>query len=139
MGWKSLDDMELDGKRVLLRVDINVPVENGRVTDATRIERIVPTVTDILSRGGKVTLLAHFGRPKGKVVDEMSLKQVLPALEKALGRDVAFVSSLDAAAEAQGDLQLMENIRFYPGEEANDEGDGARRERSCSWNSAAVA
>ncbi len=122
MGWKTLDDMDLNGKRVLLRVDINVPVEEGRVTDATRIERIVPTVNDILSRGGKVTLLAHFGRPKGKVVEEMSLRQVLPALEKALSRDVAFVPSLDAAAEAQGDLQLMENIRFYPGEEANDEG-----------------
>ena len=120
MGWKSLDDMDLNAKRVLLRVDINVPVEDGRVTDATRIERIVPTVNDILSRGGKVTLLAHFGRPKGKVVEEMSLKQVLPALENALGRDVAFVPSLEAAAGAQDDLQLMENIRFYPGEEAND-------------------
>ena len=64
MGWKTLDDMDLAGKRVLLRVDINVPVENGKVTDATRIERIVPTVEDILSRGGKPVIVAHFGRPR---------------------------------------------------------------------------
>ena len=66
MAWKTLDDIDLAGKRVLVRVDLNVPVENGRVTDATRIERIVPTVRDILDKGGKPVLLAHFGRPKGK-------------------------------------------------------------------------
>jgi phosphoglycerate kinase len=66
MAWKTLDDMDLKGKTVLTRVDINVPVENGRVTDATRIERIVPTVQDIRAKGGKVVLLAHFGRPRGR-------------------------------------------------------------------------
>ena len=86
MAWKTLDDMDLTGKVVLTRVDINVPVEDGRVTDATRIERIVPTIRDILKAGGKPVLMAHFGRPKGKVVPEMSLKVVLPALEAALGQ-----------------------------------------------------
>ncbi len=77
MGWKSLDDMELNGKRVLLRVDINVPVENGKVTDATRIERIAPTVADILAKGGQPILIAHFGRPKGQVVSDLSLGRLL--------------------------------------------------------------
>jgi phosphoglycerate kinase len=125
MSWKSLDDMELDGKRVLLRVDINVPVENGRVTDATRIERIVPTVTDILEKGGRPILLAHFGRPKGKVNLDMSLSQIVPALQQALGRKVRLLETLDGAEnmtdEAQAaEVLLLENIRFHPGEEAND-------------------
>ena len=120
MGWKTLDDVKLGGKRVLLRVDINVPVEDGRVTDATRIERIVPTVRDILSRGGTPILVAHFGRPKGKVVPEMSLAQVQPALEKALEMPVTFVETLEAAAASQDRIILLENIRFHPGEEAND-------------------
>ncbi|MCB1404285.1 MAG: phosphoglycerate kinase, partial [Rhodobacteraceae bacterium] len=104
MGWKTLDDMDLDGKVVLTRVDINVPVENGKVTDATRIERILPTLRDILSKGGKSVLLAHFGRPKGKPVPEMSLRVVLPALEQALGRPVAFAGDCigEAAAKAIG-------------------------------------
>ncbi|OAN78084.1 phosphoglycerate kinase [Sulfitobacter sp. EhC04] len=125
MGWKTLDDLELDGKTVLVRVDINVPVEDGRVTDATRIERIVPTITDILTAGGKPVLLAHFGRPKGKPVPEMSLKPLLPALETALGRSVSLIDSLESAENGltwDTDVLLMENIRFYPGEEANDQG-----------------
>ena len=123
MSWKSLDDMDVAGKRVLVRVDINVPVENGRVTDATRIERIVPTVHDILAKGGKPMLIAHFGRPKGKVNAEMSLAQVMPALEAALGRSVQLVETLEAAealGDTDADVLLLENIRFYPGEEAND-------------------
>jgi phosphoglycerate kinase len=120
MGWKTLDDMELDGKRVLTRVDINVPVEDGKVTDATRIERIVPSVKYILEQGGKVLMLAHFGRPKGKVVPEMSLQVVLPALEEALGQKVAFAEDLEAAAGLDEDIILLENIRFWPGEEKND-------------------
>ena len=125
MGWKSLDDMDLHGKRVLVRVDINVPVENFEVTDATRIERIVPTVHDILSKGGTPILLAHFGRPKGKVNLDMSLRQVVPALKRALMRSVALVETLEAAeamtAEvAAADVVLIENVRFHPGEEAND-------------------
>lgn len=131
MGWKSLDDIELRGKRVLVRVDINVPVDQGRVTDATRIERIVPTVHDILAKGGTPILLAHFGRPKGTVNLEMSLRQVLPALESALDLSVAFVETLEAAekltTKAQNaDVVLLENIRFYPGEEANDPAFAAR-------------
>jgi phosphoglycerate kinase len=125
MDFKTLDDMTLDGKVVLTRVDINVPVEDGRVTDTTRIDRIVPTVTDILDRGGKPVLLAHFGRPKGKVVPEMSLRQVVPALSKALGREVGFVDGgygEAVAAMGAGDVLLFENVRFNPGEEKDDEG-----------------
>ncbi|QFT59672.1 Phosphoglycerate kinase [Sulfitobacter sp. THAF37] len=123
MGWKTLDDMELGGRTVLVRVDINVPVEDGRVTDATRIERIVPTITDILAAGGKPVLLAHFGRPKGKVVPDLSLKPLVPALQDALGRSVALIDSLEDAENGlswDADVLLMENIRFHPGEEAND-------------------
>jgi len=131
MAWKTLDDMHLDGKRVLTRVDINVPVEEGRVTDATRIERVKPTVDDILAKGGTPILIAHFGRPKGKVVPDMSLRAVLPAVEAALGRSVIFIDSLEdaeapAAGAQRGAVLLLENIRFHPGEEANDP-DFARR------------
>jgi len=134
MGWKTLDDMDLHGKRVLVRVDINVPVEKGVVTDATRIERIVPTVHDILRKGGTPVLLAHFGRPEGKVNLEMSLRQVLPALRRALMRSVALVETLEAAEKltaeaAAADVVLIENIRFHPGEEANDPEFAARLAR----------
>ncbi|MFK7870282.1 MAG: phosphoglycerate kinase [Roseobacter sp.] len=123
MGWKTLDDMTLTGKRVLVRVDINVPVENGAVTDATRIERIVPTIHDILAAGGTPTLLAHFGRPKGQIVPEMSLRITLPALETALGRPVSFIERPDPEtlkALAPGTVVLLENTRFIKGEEQND-------------------
>jgi phosphoglycerate kinase len=123
MAWKTLDDMELTGRIVLTRVDINVPMEGGRVTDATRIERIVPTIRDILAKGGKPVLLAHFGRPKGKPVPEMSLRHVVPALEAALGQSVTFVERPDRAAlEAlpEGSVVLIENTRFTPMETEND-------------------
>jgi phosphoglycerate kinase len=123
MTRKTLDDMDLEGKRVLTRVDINVPVENGRVTDATRIERILPTIEDILKKGGSPILLAHFGRPKGKPVPEMSLRIVQPALEAALGRKVVFAENPDRAfvdAQAGDAVILVENTRFHPGEEKND-------------------
>ena len=122
MGWKSLDDMDLNGKRVLLRVDINVPVENGQVSDATRIERIAPTVADILAKGGKPILLAHFGRPKGKVIPELSLRICLSELEKAFGQSVTLIETLeDAEGSALPDgIILLENIRFHEGEEGND-------------------
>lgn len=123
MTWKTLDDLDLAGKIVLTRVDINVPVEAGKVTDATRIERIVPTITDILSKGGKPVLLAHFGRPKGKPVPEMSLRITLPALEAALGQSVSFIerpSREEIAALPEGSVVLVENTRFTPMEEAND-------------------
>ncbi len=124
-GWKSLDDMDLAGKRVLCRVDINVPVEGGKITDTTRIDRIVPTVKDILAAGGKPILLAHFGRPKGKVNIDMSLRFAVPALAEAFGCKVGFVETLEGAEagtaeQADADVLLIENIRFHPGEEAND-------------------
>ena len=122
MGWKTLDDMELAGKIVLTRVDINVPVEAGRVTDATRIERIVPTVKDILAKGGTPVLLAHFGRPKGTPVPEMSLRVTLPTLEEKLGRPVTFIEKPSREAiEAlpDGSVVLVENTRFTPMEEKN--------------------
>jgi phosphoglycerate kinase len=129
MAWKTLDDMAMAGKVVLVRVDINVPMENGRVTDTTRIDKIRPTVEDIIARGGKVVLLAHFDRPKGKVVPEMSLGHVVGAVEASLGRKVIFGSDCvgDAAAAAIAkagakDVVLLENTRFHPGEEANDAG-----------------
>ena len=127
MGWKTLDDVALAGKTVLVRVDINVPMEAGRVTDATRIEKIVPTVEDIIARGGKAVLLAHFDRPKGKVVPEMSLRHVVPALQTALGRKVVFgedcvgaPAQATIAAAGAGDVVLLENTRFHAGEEKND-------------------
>ncbi len=123
MAWKTLDEMELDGKRVLVRVDINVPVENGKVTDTTRIDRIVPTIKDILAKGGTPIMLAHFGRPKGQVVPDMSLKITVPALENALGTDVTFVekpSRSDIDALPQDAVVLVENTRFAAGEEKND-------------------
>lgn len=127
MSWNTLDDMALAGKTVLTRVDINVPMEGGVVTDTTRIDKIVPTVEDIIARGGKVVLLAHFDRPKGKVVPEMSLTHVRGALEAALKRRVIFGSDCIGAeakaaiaAAAQGDVVLLENTRFHAGEEKND-------------------
>ncbi len=126
--FNTLDDMELGGKVVLVRVDVNVPMENGQVTDATRIEKIVPTVKEIQNKGGIPVLLAHFDRPKGQRVDSMSLRQIVPALEAALGQPVAFAPEAvggDAkravAALKPGDVLLLENTRFYPGEETNEQ------------------
>ena len=127
MAWKTLDEVDLNGKTVLTRVDINVPMENGRVTDATRIMRIIPTLRDILAKGGRPVLLAHFDRPKGKPVPGMSLAPLRAPLEAALGSPVAFCGETvgeDAkaaiAALPAGSTLLLENTRFYPGEEAND-------------------
>ena len=129
MGWKTIDDLALAGKTVLVRVDINVPMEAGVVTDTTRIDKIRPTVEDILARGGKPVLLAHFDRPKGKVVPEMSLAQVVPALTASLGRRVVFGTDCVGAAAAEAiakagttDVVLLENTRFHAGEEKNDPG-----------------
>mgnify|MGYP000273965634 FL=1 len=127
MAWKTLDNMDLKNKRVLTRVDINVPMDGARVTDATRIEKIVPTVKTILAAGGLPILLAHFGRPKGKVVPEMSLRHLIPALKSALQTPVAFAEACNgpkaqAAANAmkEGEVLLLENTRFHPEEERND-------------------
>ena len=127
MAWKTLDDMDLEGKRVLTRVDINVPMEDGKVTDATRIERIAATVQDILARGGKPVLLAHFGRPKGERREDMSLQMLIPAMEDVLGVTVVFAADcrgdaakavIDSLGENQ--IALLENTRFHKGEEKND-------------------
>ena len=127
MAWRSVREMDLRGKRVLTRVDLNVPVENGQVTDTTRIDRIVPTVQAVLDVGGMPILLAHFGRPKSGPDASMSLRQVLPALEQALGRPVRFAADcvgLEAeaavAALRPGEALLLENTRFHPEEEKND-------------------
>ncbi|GGD35020.1 phosphoglycerate kinase [Sinisalibacter lacisalsi] len=128
MAWKTLDDMDLAGKVVLVRVDINVPVDDaGNVTDATRIERIVPTVTDIVAKGGKPVLMAHFGRPKGQVVPEMSLKTIVPALEAAFGMPVKFAADCiggpakeAVSALGDGEVLLLENTRFHKEETEND-------------------
>jgi len=129
MGWKSLDAMDFAGKTALVRVDINVPLQGGTVTDDTRIRAVLPTIRHIMAKGGKVVLLAHFDRPKGKVVPEMSLSQIRPALEAALGSPVGFAEDcigLPAkraiGAMAPGDVVLLENTRFHPGEEKNDAG-----------------
>ncbi|MEL6959571.1 MAG: phosphoglycerate kinase [Pseudomonadota bacterium] len=123
MAWKTLDDMDLNGKVVLTRVDINVPVEGGKVTDATRIERIKPTITDILAKGGKPVMLAHFGRPKGQPNPDMSLRVTVPTLEQVLGRPVTFIerpSRDEIDALPQDSVILIENTRFSAMEEAND-------------------
>ncbi|NOE25612.1 phosphoglycerate kinase [Ruegeria sp. HKCCD6157] len=127
MGWKTLDDMDLNGKRVLVRVDINVPVVDGVVTDATRIQRIVPTVRDILAAGGKPILLAHFGRPGGERRENLSLKQLVPTLESAFDAKVLFAADcvgteaeLAAQALQPGQVLLLENTRFHAAETKND-------------------
>ncbi len=127
MGWKTLDDMDLNGKRVLVRVDINVPIVDGVVTDSTRIRRIAPTVRDILAAGGKPILLAHFGRPGGERRENLSLNQLVPTLERAFETKVLFAADCvgagaEAAADAlqPGEVLLLENTRFHAAETKND-------------------
>ncbi|MBY6115471.1 phosphoglycerate kinase [Mameliella alba] len=127
MAWNTLDDMDLEGKRVLTRVDINVPMENGEVTDTTRIERIAATVQNILDKGGKPVLLAHFGRPKGERREDMSLQPLIPSLEAVLGVEVVFAADCVGPAAAtvidgltENQVALLENTRFHAGEEKND-------------------
>jgi phosphoglycerate kinase len=124
--FRTLDSADLAGKRVLVRVDLNVPMENGKVTDATRIERVVPTITEISQKGGKVILLAHFGRPKGPDPKD-SLKPVATELHHILKRHVGFAEDCigEAAEKAvaamkNGDVLLLENTRFHRQEEKND-------------------
>ena len=127
MAWTTLDDIDLSGKVVLTRVDLNVPVEDGRVTDTTRIERVKGTVLDILEKGGKPVLLAHFGRPKGQVVPDMSLAQIRETVEEVFSVPVRFgndcigpTAEAAVAALGRGEVLLLENTRFHPGEEKND-------------------
>lgn len=127
--FKTLDDLDLSGKRVLVRADLNVPVENGKVSDATRIERLVRTIREIIKVDGKAILLSHFGRPKGKVDKAFSLEVVLPAIAELTGHQVGFIDTdwtdVQAAGQAideapAGSILVLENTRFHPGEEAND-------------------
>ncbi|MBT9369347.1 phosphoglycerate kinase [Rhizobium sp. CSW-27] len=126
--FKTLDDLsDIAGKRILVRVDLNVPVSDGKVTDTTRIERVAPTILELSGKGAKVILLAHFGRPKGEPVAEMSLKLIAPAVEQVLDHAVLFAddcigpAAADAVAGMQdGDILLLENTRFHKGEEKND-------------------
>jgi len=128
--FKTLDDLtDLSGKRVLLRVDLNVPVKDGKVTDTTRIERVAPTIVELCSKGAKVILLAHFGRPKGKADPSMSLGPIAGVVENILDHRVHFADNCigEAAQKAvndmvEGDVLLLENTRFHAGEESNDPG-----------------
>jgi phosphoglycerate kinase len=124
--FRTLDQADVRGKRVLLRVDLNVPMEKGQVTDATRIERVAPTVTELADKGGKVIILAHFGRPKGPDPKE-SLKPVAAAVAHIVKRPVAFAedcigekAAAAVAALKPGDILCLENTRFHKGEEKND-------------------
>ncbi|MGB3489281.1 MAG: phosphoglycerate kinase [Xanthobacteraceae bacterium] len=124
--FRTLDDADVKGKRVLVRVDLNVPMDSGRVTDTTRLERIAPTITEISDKGGKVILLAHFGRPKGRDAKD-SLKPVAAELAKVITRDVAFADDCigepaekAVAAMKDGDILCLENTRFHKEEEKND-------------------
>ncbi len=126
-GFRTLDHVDVKGKRVLLRVDLNVPVEHGVVTDATRIERVAPAITEIADADGKVILLSHFGRPKGKRDPKYSLKPVAAEVAHIVKRPVKFVDDCigetaerAVAAMKQGDIVCLENTRFHPGEEKND-------------------
>ena len=125
--YRTLDGADVAGRRVLLRLDLNVPMKDGTVTDATRIERAAPTVKELSSKGARVIVASHYGRPKGQPVAEMSLRPIVEPLSDAVGRPVAFASDCigPAAQEAvaalgDGDVLLLENLRFHAAEEAND-------------------
>jgi phosphoglycerate kinase len=126
--FKTLDDLDVAGKRVLVRVDLNVPMHQGLVADTTRIERILPTVRELKEKKARVILISHFGRPKGRIVREMSLRTVARAVQSALGGEpVAFAEDCIGPVADQvlrrlkdGDVAVLENLRFHSGEEAND-------------------
>ncbi|HSK41482.1 MAG TPA: phosphoglycerate kinase, partial [Arenibaculum sp.] len=116
--FNTIDDLDVAGKTVLVRADLNVPMQDGRVTDTTRIDRLAPTLAELADKGAKVVILSHFGRPKGGPDARYSLKPILPVLARAVGRDVAFAPDCvgPRAEEALGDLQpggmlLLENVR----------------------------
>ena len=126
MRFRNLDDADVQGKRVLVRVDLNVPMHDGEVADVSRIERNAPTITEIADRGGKVILLSHYGRPKGRDPKE-SLKPVVAAVARIIGRPIAFADDCIGEVAEQavarlkgGDILCLENTRFYKGEEKND-------------------
>ncbi|HTR18281.1 MAG TPA: phosphoglycerate kinase [Acetobacteraceae bacterium] len=125
--FRTLDQLDVAGRRVLLRADLNVPVRDGRITDLTRIERLTPTIRELSEKGARVIVVSHFDRPKGQRVPELSLAPVAKALRDVLGRDVYFADDCvgpvaeDAVARLKdGDVLVLENTRFHPGEEKND-------------------
>jgi phosphoglycerate kinase len=124
--FRTLDDLDVKGKRVLVRADLNVPVANGKVTDDTRIVRQAPTIRELADKGAKVIILSHFDRPKGKVVPSMSLRVLVEPLQKTIGRNIAFADdcigpkAAAVAALKDGEVLLLENTRFHKGEEDND-------------------
>ena len=127
MAFRTLDGVDVRGRRVLVRADLNVPVREGRITDLTRIERLSPTIRELAAAGGKVIVFSHFDRPKGKRVPHMSLAPMATALAEVLGAPVRFVEdstgpAAHAAVDAMaaGDVLLLENTRYHPGEEEND-------------------
>ena len=127
MPFHTLDQLEARGKRVLLRADLNVPLKDGQVTDPTRLERLCPTIRELVNKGARVIICSHLGRPKGKRVPEMSLRPVVTALEQLLGLKVRFVEACvgpepehAAKALADGEVLALENLRFDPREEKND-------------------
>jgi phosphoglycerate kinase len=130
VAYKTLDQLAVAGQRVLVRVDLNVPMQDGAVSDATRIERLIPTIDALTKAGARVILLSHFGRPKGKPAPDASLRQLVAPLSAALGgRPIAFAEDcIGPEAEKvvaglkDGDVALLENLRFHPGEEINDPG-----------------
>ncbi|GGD76743.1 phosphoglycerate kinase [Croceicoccus mobilis] len=128
MSFKTLDDLDnIKGKVALVRVDLNLPMNGGQVTDKTRINASAPTILELADAGAKVLLLAHFGRPKGARNSTMSLSMVVDAVQDVLGREIMFVPEVAGDIVAQsvgimgdGDIAILENTRFWPGEEAND-------------------
>ncbi|MDE0780473.1 MAG: phosphoglycerate kinase [Alphaproteobacteria bacterium] len=125
--FQTLDDLNPAGKRILLRADLNVPMSDGKVTDRTRLERLLPTITELCDQGARVLLASHFGRPKGAYVPEMSLEPVARELAILLGCDVRFAPdcigdiALEASAKLEnGQILVLENVRYHAGEEAND-------------------
>ena len=126
--FKTLDDLgDIKGKRALVRVDLNVPMADGRVSDSTRLEAIIPTVSELTSKGAKVLLLAHFGRPKGSKHSELSLSMIVEKLSQVLNKEVMFVAEMagpvveqSVGILADGDVAVLENSRFNAGEESND-------------------
>jgi phosphoglycerate kinase len=127
MPFRTLDNLDVAGKRVLVRADLNVPVHDGKISDLTRIERLSPTIRELSAKGAKVIVCSHFDRPKGKRVPSMSLAPMAAALEKVLGKRVRFVEDCVGTAAEQavellfpGDVLVLENTRFHAGEESND-------------------
>src|SRR5689334_19608662 len=127
MPVRTLSGLDVKGRRVLLRADLNVPVHDGRITDLTRIERLTPTIRELADKGAKVIVCSHFERPKGKRVPEMSLAPVARALGDVLGRKVRFAEDCVGTAAEQaverlnnGEILVLENTRFHVGEEKND-------------------